>query len=125
MEFLERLGDWFVGLTAGINQLIQRIFGSHNERIIKQIGFVRDKEGNDELVPGSLLDKISQLEPEMEKHSEGELKELTGKFRERLSDGQTLDEILPEAFAAVREAGKRYLKMRHYDVQMGWGLCAS
>jgi len=121
MEFLDRLGDWFVGLTAALNRIIQRFFGSHNERIIKQIGFVRDKDGNDEVIPGSLLDRIAQLEPDMQKKSEGELKELTNKFRERLADGQTTDDILPDAFAAVREAGVRYLKMRHYDVQMVGG----
>ncbi|MBL4884401.1 MAG: preprotein translocase subunit SecA [Planctomycetaceae bacterium] len=121
MEQLERIGDWLVGMTAWLNRLIKRIFGSHNERMIKQIGFVRDKDGEDELVPGSLLDRIAQLEPEMEKHSEGELKELTNKFRTRLAAGETTDDILPDAFAVVREAGKRYLKMRHYDVQMVGG----
>ena len=121
MEFLDRLGDWFVGLTAGLNRIIKNIFGSHNERMIKQVGFVRDKDGNDELISGSLLDRISQLEPELEKKTEGELRELTNKFREQLADGQTMDDILPDAFAVVREAGKRFLKMRHYDVQMVGG----
>ena len=61
------------------------------------------------------------MEPDFEKLSEGELKQTADKLRAKLADGQTLDDILPEAFAAVREAGKRYLKMRHYDVQMVGG----
>ncbi|HCS52705.1 MAG TPA: preprotein translocase subunit SecA, partial [Planctomycetaceae bacterium] len=121
MEFLEKLGDWFTGLTSLIDSFIKRFFGSDNDRLIRKIGFVRDKDGNDTITPGSALDRIDQLEPEYEKLSEGELKGLTEKFRARLNDGETMDDILPEAFAAVREAGKRYLKMRHYPVQMVGG----
>ncbi|MEZ5951421.1 MAG: hypothetical protein R3C12_19835 [Planctomycetaceae bacterium] len=89
--------------------------------MIRKIGFIRGKDGQDSIVPGSLLDRINQLEPDFEKLTEGELKELSNKYRARLADGQTLDDLLPEAFAAVRESGKRYLKMRHYDVQMVGG----
>ncbi|WP_339747395.1 preprotein translocase subunit SecA [uncultured Rubinisphaera sp.] len=121
MEFLEKLGDWFTGLTSLIDSFIKRFFGSDNDRLIRKIGFVRDKDGNDTITPGSALDRIDQLEPEYEKLSEGELKGLSEKFRARLNDGETMDDILPEAFAAVREAGKRYLKMRHYPVQMVGG----
>ncbi|MCA8983906.1 MAG: preprotein translocase subunit SecA [Planctomycetaceae bacterium] len=121
MEFLERLGDWFTALTAWIDRWIQSFFGSGNERMIRKIGFIRGKDGQDSIVPGSLLDRINQLEPDFEKLTEGELKELSNKYRARLADGQTLDDLLPEAFAAVRESGKRYLKMRHYDVQMVGG----
>ncbi|MCA8987326.1 MAG: preprotein translocase subunit SecA [Planctomycetaceae bacterium] len=121
MEFLERLGDWFTGLTAYVDSFIKRFFGSNNERMIRRIGFVRDKDGKDTIAPGSLLDRIDQLEPEMEKLSEGELRGMSDKLRARLKDGETLDDILPDAFAAVRESGKRYLKMRHYPVQMVGG----
>ncbi|MCG6157400.1 preprotein translocase subunit SecA [Rubinisphaera margarita] len=121
MEFLERLGDWFTGLTAWVDSFVKRFFGSDNERMIRKIGFVRDKDGTDSIVPGSLLDRIKQLEPEYERLTETELKELTPRFRKRLADGETLDDILPDAFAATREAGKRFLKMRHYDVQMVGG----
>lgn len=121
MEFLERLGDWFTALTAWVDRLIQQFFGSDNDRMVKKLGFVRTKEGDDSIVPGSLLDRINQLEPEYEKYTDTELKGLSDKFRARLADGQTLDDILPDAFAAVRESGKRYLKMRHYDVQMVGG----
>src|SRR5689334_2773811 len=121
MEFLEQVGSFFTALLSWVERLITRIFGSANERRVRQIGFVRDKQGNTTVVPGSVLDRINQLEPEYEKRSDAELKETASKLRERLKDGQTLDTVLPDAFAAVREAGKRYLKMRHYDVQMVGG----
>src|SRR6185436_6937923 len=78
-------------------------------------------QGNSIIIPGSVLDRINQLEPDLERLSDAELRETASKLRRRLADGQTLDDLLPDAFAAVREAGKRYLKMRHYDVQMVGG----
>jgi preprotein translocase subunit SecA len=121
MEFLEQIGSFFSALLAAIERLITKIFGSANERRVRQIGFVRDKQGNTTIVPGSILDRINRLEPDYEKLSDAELKETAAKLRARLAGGETLDEMLPDAFAAVREAGKRYLKMRHYDVQMVGG----
>ena len=121
MEFFDRLGDFFTAVTAFIEGVIRRLFGSSNEREIRRIGFIRDKRGGDSLAPGSLLDRINQLEPDYEKLSEGELKETATRLRAKLADGKTLDDVLPEMFAAVRESGKRYLKMRHYDVQMVGG----
>jgi preprotein translocase subunit SecA len=120
MEFFDRLGDFFTALTALVERLIRGIFGSSNEREIRRIGFVRDKKG-DSVPPGSILDRINQLEPELEKLSDAELKETASKMRARLADGKTLNDVLPDMFAAVRESGKRYLKMRHYDVQMVGG----
>jgi preprotein translocase subunit SecA len=122
MEVIDRIGDVFNAGIARAERLITGMFGSSNERRVRQIGFLRDKQGNSTVTPGSTLDRINQLEPEFVKYSDAELKELTAKFRARLKDGETLDLILPEAFAAVREAGKRYLKMRHYDVQMVGGV---
>ncbi len=118
MEFLEKLGDWLNALTAWIERFITTMFGSSNERHIRKLGFMRDKQGNATIVPNSMLDRINGLEPQMETLSDEELKQSTEKFRRHLSDGQTLDDLLPEAFAAVRESSRRYLKMRHYDVQM-------
>ena len=120
MEFFDRLGDFFTALTAFIERLIRRVFGSANEREIRRIGFIRDKNA-DRIAPGSILDRINQLEPELEKLSDAELKETASKMRARLADGKTLNDVLPDMFAAVRESGKRYLKMRHYDVQMVGG----
>ena len=121
MEFFDRLGDFFTAITAWIDGMIRRFFRSANEREIRKIGFIRDKNGQDSLMPGSLLDRIKQMEPELEKVSDAELKETASRLRRKLADGKTLDDVLPEMFAAVRESGKRYLKMRHYDVQMVGG----
>lgn len=121
MEILDKFGDAFNVMLGGTERFITRIFGSSNERRVRQIGYVRDKQGNSSIVPGSTLDRINQLEPQLEMLSDAELRETASKLRRRLADGETLDQMLPDAFAAVREAGKRYLKMRHYDVQMVGG----
>ena len=121
MEILDKVGDAFNLVLGGTERFITNMFGSSNERRVRQIGFTRDKQGKTTIVPGSVLDRINRLEPEYEQLSDGELRETASKMRRRLADGETLDMLLPEAFAAVREAGKRYLKMRHYDVQMVGG----
>ena len=117
MEFLESIGDFFVSLTAIIERFLTGLFGASNERLMRRLGFLR-KGDQTSILPGSLLDTINQQEPEWQALSDEELKQTASKFRERLSKGETLDGLLPDAFAAVREAGRRYLKMRHYDVQM-------
>ncbi|TMG54284.1 MAG: preprotein translocase subunit SecA, partial [Chloroflexi bacterium] len=66
--------------------------------------------------------RVNQLEPELEKRSDEELAQSTARFRERLAKGETLDDILPEVFASVREAAKRTLRQRHFDVQLMGGL---
>lgn len=124
MEFLEKIGDIFTSATGKLERGITSIFGSSNENKIKKFGFVQDKQGNISVIPGSTLDRINSFEPEWQKKSDSELMETASIFRERLRAGETLDDLLPEAFAAVRESGRRFLKMRHYDVQMvgGWIL---
>ena len=69
-----------------------------------------------------IVARVNQLEPEMEKCSDIELAQMTTRFRERLAKGETLDQLLPEIFAAVREVAKRTLKQRHFDVQLMGGL---
>jgi preprotein translocase subunit SecA len=69
-----------------------------------------------------LVDDINSLEPEFEKLSDAELRAKTDEFKARLKDGESLDEILPEAYAAVREAAKRTIKQRHFDVQLKGGI---
>ena len=69
-----------------------------------------------------IIEKINSLEPEMEKLTDKELTDKTAEFKERLANGETLDDILPEAFAVVREASKRVLGMRHFDVQLIGGI---
>src|SRR5438067_5619707 len=87
---------------------LTKIFGSRNQRLLKQYQkTVRD---------------INALEPQMEKLSDAELKAKTPEFKERLAGGATLDDILVEAFAVCREAAKRVMKMRHFDVQLIGGM---
>jgi len=121
MEILDKVGDAFNLVLGGTERFITHWFGASNERRVRQIGYSRDKRGTTTILPGSFLDRINRLESDLEALSDGELRETTVKMRRRLAAGETLDMLLPEAFAAVREAGKRYLKMRHYDVQMVGG----
>jgi len=88
--------------------LIEKMFGTHSERELKLIY--------------PIVDKIVALKPEMEKLKDDELKDNTRKFRERLEKGETLDDILPEAFATIREASRRVLNMEHYPVQLIGGI---
>ena len=69
-----------------------------------------------------LVDEINALEPEFEKLTDEELRAKTDEFRARLSNGETLDDLLDEAFAVVREAAKRTIRLRHYDVQLIGGI---
>lgn len=91
-----------------IGKLIKAVFGSKNERELKRMNKV--------------VLRINALEPDMQKLSDEQLKEKTVEFRERYQKGETLDQLLPEAFATVREAGRRVLGMRHFDVQMIGGM---
>ena len=119
MDFLSLLGDWFQSFTAAIERFITILFGSSNRRRIRKLGFERyERAGTDHIVSGSVLDRINAQEPQWQGLSDEELKQTAAKLRARLDAGEMLDEILPEAFAAVREAGRRFLKMRHYDVQL-------
>ena len=88
--------------------ILTKIVGSKNDRDLKQIT--------------PIVQRINDLEAEMARRSDIELAGLTPKFRERLANGEPLDDILPEAFAAVREVGKRALNMRHFDVQLIGGV---
>ena len=89
-------------------KLLTSIFGSRNERLLKQYR--------------RTVAQINALEPAFEALDDTALKAKTADFRQRLAQGATLDDLLPEAFAAVREAGKRSLKMRHFDVQYIGGM---
>ena len=89
-------------------KLSEKIFGTHSSRELKRI------------MP--LVDKIEELRPTMQAMTDEELKDQTRKFKERLAEGETLDDLLPEAFATVREASKRVLNMEHYRVQLIGGI---
>lgn len=118
MEFMEKVGDFFEVASGKLVRGITTLFGSSNERHIKRLGFIRDKQGNTSIVPGSMLDRINALEPEWQKLTDDQLKQTAARFRARLLKGEMLEDLLPEAFAAVRESSRRFLKMRHYEVQM-------
>ncbi len=91
-----------------LNRLLTRIFGSRNERLLRQ--FQKN------------VARINALEPEMEKLDDAGLRAKTDEFRARVAAGETLDAILPEAFAVCREASRRVLGLRHYDVQLIGGM---
>ncbi|MBU3697734.1 preprotein translocase subunit SecA [Dechloromonas sp.] len=91
-----------------ISGLLKKIFGSRNDRLIKQYS--------------QTVKRINALEPNMQALSDEQLRAKTDEFRQRHANGETLDALLPEAFAVVREAGKRALGMRHFDVQMIGGM---
>src|SRR3990172_8421430 len=90
------------------SKFLSKIFGNRNERLLKRLY--------------KTVAQINALEPQCSALSDAELRAKTDAFRARYAQGETLDELLPEAFAAVREAGKRVLNMRHFDVQLIGGM---
>ena len=91
-----------------VTGLLKRIFGSRNERLLRQYS--------------ATVRIINTHEPEISKLTDTELQAKTAEFKQRFAAGESLDDMLPEAFAVVREAGKRVLQMRHFDVQMIGGI---
>ena len=92
----------------GFKGLIEKIIGTYSERELKRIN--------------PIVDKVMALEPDMQKKTDSELKEMTDIFKQRLANGETLDDILPEAFAVCREAAWRVLGMKHFRVQIIGGI---
>ncbi|WP_025602198.1 preprotein translocase subunit SecA [Burkholderia sp. WSM2230] len=92
-------------MTTGF---LQKIFGSRNQRLVKQYQ--------------KTVTAINALEPQIEQLTDDQLRAKTDEFRQRVASGESLDKILPEAFAVCREASKRVLKMRHFDVQLIGGM---
>ena len=91
-----------------ISGLLKKVFGSRNDRLIKQYS--------------QIVKRINALEPALQGLSDEQLRAKTDEFRQRHTQGESLDDLLPEAFAVVREAGKRELGMRHFDAQMIGGM---
>ncbi|MCB1552914.1 MAG: preprotein translocase subunit SecA [Xanthomonadales bacterium] len=91
-----------------LNKLLTSVFGSRNERLLKQLG--------------KNVARINALEADMQALDDAALKAKTAEFKERYAKGETLDALLPEAFATMREAARRVLGMRHYDVQLIGGM---
>jgi len=91
-----------------VGRLLRKIIGSRNDRLLRRMS--------------KTVAAINALEPELERLSDGELRTKTDELRQRVADGEALEALLPEAFAAVREASKRTLEMRHFDVQLVGGI---
>jgi len=112
MDFLTALWDKTTDAASALTEILSgglvRLVGNSNERVIRK--------------HRATVAIINEMEPKIKALSDTELKEKTTEFRRRLAGGQTLDDILPEAFAVCREAGRRFLNMRHYDVQHIGGM---
>ena len=112
MEQLERIWDALNNFAAAIGSWVERsitgLFGSSNARYLKRLE--------------PRIEAINSLEPRYEAMPDAELRAQTEEFRRRISAGETLDDLLVEAFAVCREAGRRFLSMRHYDVQLIGGM---
>ncbi|HKI34619.1 MAG TPA: preprotein translocase subunit SecA [Gemmataceae bacterium] len=125
---LEDLWDKFTdGLTAasdGVSRFLTRLFGASNERYVRKLGYIpsNDPARPPIITPGSILAQVNDLEEKTKALSDDELRQTTPRLREKLSQGATLDDLLPEAFAACREAGRRAKNMRHFDVQILGGV---
>ena len=104
----DKTTDAITAVTERASDGLVRLFGNSNERQIRRMR--------------PIVARISEMEPAMQALSDAELMAKTAEFKEKLDNGATLDDILVEAFATAREAGKRALKMRHYDVQLIGGM---
>src|SRR5215468_11378460 len=91
-----------------VDTLLAKVIGTANDRELKRLR--------------PMVAEISAKEPEIQPLSDDALRAKTAEFRQRLANGETLDDLLPDAFAVVREAGKRTLNMRHFDVQLIGGI---
>ena len=107
-EVFQRVGEFFDRISVGTGSILKSFVGSRNRRVVQNLQ--------------PLVARIGELESQIEALSEEDLARKTVEFRERVAQGAGLDDILPEAFACVREAGKRTLGMRHFDVQMMGGI---
>jgi preprotein translocase subunit SecA len=107
-QIWDSVGDFFGGVTRALERSLTGLFGSSNARYIRKLQ--------------PTIDAINALEPNFQAMTDAELKEQTAKFRKRLAAGETLDDLLVEAFAVCREAGRRHLGLRHYDVQLMGGM---
>lgn len=112
MEILERVWEtlslFFSSLLQGVERAVTGVFGSSNARQIKRFE--------------AIVGKINQLEDGLTSLTDEQLREKTKQFQARLREGETLDDVLVEAFAVCREGGRRFLNMRHYDVQLIGGI---
>jgi len=107
-ELWDKTTDAFTAFSEGVSEGLIRLFGSSNERRIRQMR--------------AAVSQINELEPSMRALSDGDLRAKTDEFRMRRAKGERVDDLLCEAFAAARESGRRFLNMRHFDVQLMGGV---
>jgi len=107
-EIWDKTTDALTSVSEGVSTGLIRLFGNSNERQIRRMR--------------PIVARVNELEPATQALSDDALREKTAEFRRRLAGGEALDALMPEAFAACREAGRRFLKMRHYDVQLMGGM---
>src|SRR5512135_595483 len=107
-EIWDKTTDALTTVSEKASDGLIRLFGSSNERQIRRMRMT--------------VNRINDLEPALQALSDERLRAQTEEFRRRLADGESLDDLLPEAFAACREAGRRFLNMRHFDVQLMGGI---
>src|SRR5947207_1376971 len=107
-ELWDKTTDALNAVSEGVSDGLIRLFGNSNERQIRRMR--------------PIVAAINELEPATEALTDDQLRGKTAEFRQRLAEGETLDDLLPEALAACREAGRRFVKMRHYDVQLMGGM---
>lgn len=118
--FWEKLGDGLSAFSEGVSRFLTNMLGSSNERYVRSLGYIRAAKGQSQhtVIPNSLLAQVNALEEKMHALTDEQLRDLTLDYRRRLEAGATLDSLLPEAFAACREAAFRTKNMRHFDVQI-------
>src|SRR4029077_13121070 len=107
-DIWDKTTDALTAFSEGVSEGLVRLFGSSNERRIRQMR--------------SVVTQINELEPAMTALWADELRDKTRELRGRRAAGESLDDLLVEAFAAARESGRRYLNMRHFDVQLMGGV---
>ena len=120
----DRWSTFSTGVMDGLNRFFLTVLGNENVRRVRKLGYVRPNVAGAQhtVVPGSVLDQINKLEPTYQAMSDADLAQTTVRLRAKLADGASLESLIPDAFAAVRESGKRSKGMRHYDVQMVGGM---
>src|SRR5271167_3110510 len=120
----ERIGDGLLAASDNISRFLTRLFGASNERYVRKLGYIpsRNPATPPTVIAGSILAQVNALEERTKALSNEELRQTTPRLREKLRQGATLDDLMPEAFAACREAAFRTKNMRHFDVQILGGV---
>jgi preprotein translocase subunit SecA len=120
----EKISDALSAFSEWVARMLAKLFGSSNERLLRQLGFRRttDEAKPYEFVAGSPVAQVNELEERFRPLSDEELRGLGPQWKQRLANGEAVDQLLPEVYAACRESGRRFKNMRHFDVQILGGI---